>query len=354
GNPQMDLQEKGLIDSRCSRHMAGNMSYLTNYEEIDRGYVAFGVSHKSVTKRIVFFNDTECVVLSPDFKLTDENHVLLRVPRKNNMYSVDLMNIIPKGGLACLFAKAISDEFRIWHRRLGHLNFKMMNKLVMGNLVRGLPSKIFENEQTCVACQKGKQHRASCKFDGNADEGFFVGYSLNSKAFRVFNSKTRIVEETLHIRFSENSPNNVGSRPNWLFDIDALTKTMNYQLVVPGIQSNGNEIIKYDNNAGQARKEKEPGKDYILLPLSTADLPFLQEPKNSQDVGFKPSNDVRKKVNEVPRQENECKDQKEKDSVNITNRVNAVSSTISAASKKVNDVGRNLSIELPDDPNMPE
>ncbi|GJV00770.1 ribonuclease H-like domain-containing protein [Tanacetum coccineum] len=85
-----------------------------------------------------------------------------QVPRKNNMYSVDLKNIIPKRGLTCLFAKATSDESKLWHRRLGHINFKTMNKLVKGNLVRGLPLKLFENDQTCVACQKGKQHRASC------------------------------------------------------------------------------------------------------------------------------------------------------------------------------------------------
>ncbi|GJT21161.1 putative ribonuclease H-like domain-containing protein [Tanacetum coccineum] len=95
--------------------------------------------------------------------LINESQVLLRVPRKNNMYSVDLKNIVPKGGLTCLFAKATSDESKLWHRRLGHLNFKTMNKLVKGNLVRGLPSKLFENDQTCVVCQKGKQHRASCK-----------------------------------------------------------------------------------------------------------------------------------------------------------------------------------------------
>ncbi|GJU78004.1 ribonuclease H-like domain-containing protein [Tanacetum coccineum] len=81
------------------------------------------------------------------------------------MYSVDLKNIVPKGGLTCLFAKATSDESKLWHRRLGHLNFKTMNKLVKGNLVRGLPSKLFENDQTCVACQKGKQHRASSTKD---------------------------------------------------------------------------------------------------------------------------------------------------------------------------------------------
>ncbi|GKC97610.1 putative ribonuclease H-like domain-containing protein [Tanacetum coccineum] len=199
GNPQMDLQDKGVIDSGCSRHMTGNMFYLTDYEEIDGGYVTFGgnpkggkitgkctiktgnldfenvyfvrelkfnlfsVSQMCDKKNSVLFNDTECIVLSPNFKLIDESQVLLRVPRKNNMYSVDLKNIVPKRGLTCLFAKATSDESKLWHRRIGHLNFKTMNKLVKGNLVRGLPSKLFENDQTCVACQKGKQRRASCK-----------------------------------------------------------------------------------------------------------------------------------------------------------------------------------------------
>ncbi|GJT99702.1 putative ribonuclease H-like domain-containing protein [Tanacetum coccineum] len=134
GNPQMDLQDQEVIDSGCSRHMTGNMSYLTNFKEIDGGYVAFGgnpkggkitgrgtiktgnldfknvyfvrelqfnlfsVSQMCDKKNSVLFNDTECIVLSPNFKLTDESHVLLKVPRKNNMYSVDLKNIVPKGG----------------------------------------------------------------------------------------------------------------------------------------------------------------------------------------------------------------------------------------------------------------
>nr|GFA44630.1 putative ribonuclease H-like domain-containing protein [Tanacetum cinerariifolium] len=96
-------------------------------------------------------------------QLIDKSQVLLRVPRKNNMYSVDLKNIVPKEGLTFLFAKATSDESKLWPRRLGLLNFKTMNKLVKGNLVRGLPSKLFENNQDCVACQKEKQHKASCK-----------------------------------------------------------------------------------------------------------------------------------------------------------------------------------------------
>ncbi|GJQ99843.1 putative ribonuclease H-like domain-containing protein [Tanacetum coccineum] len=143
GNPQMDLQDQGVIDSGCPRHMTWNMSYFIDYEEIDEGYVAFGGNPKGGK---IIGKDT-----------------IKTVPRKNNMYSVDLKNIVPKGGLTCLFAKATYDESKLWHRRLGHLNFKTMNKLVKGNLVRGLPSKLFENDQTCVACQKGKQHRASCK-----------------------------------------------------------------------------------------------------------------------------------------------------------------------------------------------
>ncbi|GJY29070.1 ribonuclease H-like domain-containing protein [Tanacetum coccineum] len=464
GNPQMDLQDQGVIDSGCSRHMIGNMSYLTDYEEIDGGY------------------------------LIDESQVLLRVPRKNNMYSVDLKNIVPKGGLTCLFAKATSDESKLWHRRLGHLNFKTMNKLVKGNLVRGLPSKLFEDDQTCVACQKGKQHRASCKsktensislplhllhmdlfgltfvkslmkkmyclvvtddysrftwvfflatkdetsgilksfitrienlldhkvkvirtlteaartmladsklpttfwaeavntacyvqnrvlvvkphnktpyelfhgrtptlsfmrpfgcpvtilntidhlskFDGKADEGFFVGYSLNSKAFRVFNSRTRIVEENFHIRFSENTPNVVGSGPDWLFDIDALTRTMNYEPVVAGTQSNGFAGIKASDNAGQTRKGTELVKNYILLPLWTADPLFFQNPKSSQDNRSKPLIDDEKKVDEDLIKDSECNDQEKEYNVNSTNNVNV------ASTNKVNVVDDGVEADM--------
>ncbi|GKA42472.1 copia protein [Tanacetum coccineum] len=165
GNLQMDLQDQGVIDSGCSRHMTGNMSYLTDYEEIDGGYVAFGGNPKGG-------------------KITGKC-TIKTVPRKNNMYIVDLKNIVPKGGLTCLFAKSTSDKSKLWHRRLGHINFKTINKLVKGNLIRDLPSKRFENDQTCVACQKGKQHRASCKSKTTADTSF----SQSSKSSQDDGSK---------------------------------------------------------------------------------------------------------------------------------------------------------------------
>ncbi|GJZ42024.1 hypothetical protein Tco_0588910 [Tanacetum coccineum] len=198
GNPQMDLQDQGVIDSGCSRHMTRNMSYLTDYEEIDGGYVAFGSNPK-----------------------------------------------------------------------------------------------------------RGK---------------------ITSR----------------------------GSIPNWLFDIDALTKSMNYKPVVAGNQSNGNAGTKACDDAGKARMETVPGKDYILLPLWTADPPFSQSSKSSPDVGFKPSGNNEKKVTEEPKKqggdpskEDERDDQEKDASVNSTNNVNA------ASTNEVNVVGRKASIELPDEPNMP-
>ncbi|GKF07159.1 ribonuclease H-like domain-containing protein [Tanacetum coccineum] len=156
--------------------MTGNKSFLIDYQEIDGGFFAFEESPKGgkITrkgkirtgkldfedvyfvkelkfnllsvlqmcgkKNSVLFIETECLILSPDFKLLDESQVLLKVPRQNNMYSFDLKNVVPSGGLTCLFAKATIDESNLWHRRLGHINFKTMNKLVRGNLVRGLSS----------------------------------------------------------------------------------------------------------------------------------------------------------------------------------------------------------------------
>nr|GEV40249.1 hypothetical protein [Tanacetum cinerariifolium] len=170
-------------------HMTGNKCYLTDFEAFDGGFVSFkdgkGIisgKDKIKTEKLDFddvcfckelkYNlfsvsqkctNIECLVLSSNFKLLDESQVLLRVPRKDNIYSVDLKSVVPTGGLTCLFAKATLDESNLWHRRLGQINFKTMNKLVKRNLVRGLPFKIFQNNNRCVACQKGKQHKASYK-----------------------------------------------------------------------------------------------------------------------------------------------------------------------------------------------
>ncbi|GKD17783.1 retrovirus-related pol polyprotein from transposon TNT 1-94 [Tanacetum coccineum] len=105
------------------------------------------------------------------------------------------------------------------------------------------------------------------KFNGKADKGFLVEHSLNSKAFRVFNTRTKKVEENMHINFLENKPNVAGSGPEWLFDIDLLTKFMNYKPVTTGNKTNGDASIETNVNAGQAGQEKASDHEYILLPL---------------------------------------------------------------------------------------
>ncbi|GJZ25290.1 ribonuclease H-like domain-containing protein [Tanacetum coccineum] len=136
----LQKEDQGYIDSECSKHMTENMSYLSDFKEFNRGYVTFrrGAKGGKITSK-------------GTLKTANESQVLLKVPRKNNMYSVDIKNIVAKESLTCLVAKATLDESTLWHRRLGHVNFKTINKLVMENLVRGLPTKRFENDQTCVA-----------------------------------------------------------------------------------------------------------------------------------------------------------------------------------------------------------
>nr|GEX41981.1 retrovirus-related Pol polyprotein from transposon TNT 1-94 [Tanacetum cinerariifolium] len=162
------------------------------------------------------------------------------------------------------------------------------------------------------------------KFDGKADEGFFIGYSVNSKACRVFNSRTMIVEETLHITFLENKPNIAWSGPTWLFDIDTLIKFMNYKLVVAGNQSNG--------SAGKARVETLPHKDYILLPLWTQDPLLSSYSRDSSEP----------RVN-----------QKKDANVNNTNNTNTVNPSANVAIIKDNVVDKDIVYGCADDPNMP-
>ncbi|GJS68371.1 putative ribonuclease H-like domain-containing protein [Tanacetum coccineum] len=162
GKPQHD--DKGFVDSGCSRHMTGNIAYLSDFKQFDGGYVAFGggayggkITGKG-TLKTANLDFLKMLKLLPD-----ENQILLKVPRKDNMYSFDMKNIVPKESLTCLVAKATLDESMLWHRRLGHINFKNINKLVKDNLVRRTAYKTFEMTRTYVACLKGKQHRTSCK-----------------------------------------------------------------------------------------------------------------------------------------------------------------------------------------------
>ncbi|GJV63297.1 uncharacterized mitochondrial protein-like protein [Tanacetum coccineum] len=240
GNPQQDLQEKGVAPKEG----------------------------KSQAENSVLFNDTECIVLSPNFKLTDESHVLLKVPGKKNMYDN-------------------KTEFKN----------KEMNQFCKRKGIKREFSVARTPQQNGVAERKNKT-------------------LIEAARTMLADSKlpTTFWDEAVNIAcyFSEDTPNVVGSGPDWLFDIDALTRTMNYEPIVAGTQSNGFASTKPSDNACQARKETKPVKNHILLPLWPADPPFSQDLK------------------------------KKDDNVNNNNNVNA------ASTNEVNDVGGKISI----DPNI--
>ncbi|GJR00809.1 putative ribonuclease H-like domain-containing protein [Tanacetum coccineum] len=423
----------------CSRHMTGNKSYLTDYQDYHGGFVAFAGNSKGgkITgkrKNSILFTETECLILSPDFKLPDESQVMLKIHRKDNMYSFDLKNIVPSKEV-CLqrflkmtthvllvrkesntkplvFFLAKKDETigilkdfitgienQLNHKvkiircdnRIEFKNYEMNKfygikgiKREFGNsrtpqqngvakrknrtLIEAVRTMLADSllpipfwvEAVNTACYVQnmvlvtKPHNKTpyelligrtpiisfmrpfgCpvtilntlnhlgKFDGKADEGFLVGYSINSKAFRVFNSRTRKVEENLHVNFLENKPNVAGTGPEWLFDINTLTNTMNYQPVSAGNRTNGNAGLETNSNAGQDGKEKVPDQEYILLPLMHTSSNVSS---NSEEAESSPKDDAGKN-NDVkdPVKEGDMNGSGEATNTNSTNRLSTVS-----------------------------
>nr|GEV19389.1 putative ribonuclease H-like domain-containing protein [Tanacetum cinerariifolium] len=229
GNSQNNIDDKGYWDSGCSRHMTGNISYLSEYEPYDGGYVSFGHGGGKITgkdiiktgklefenvyfvkelkynlfsvsqicdnKNSVMFTNSECLVLGKDFMLNDDTNVLLRTPKQHNMYSIDLNNNVPHKNLTCLVEKASVDEIK--HS---------------GYLTREL--RKYEN---------------------------------------------------LHVDFLENKLIEKGAGPNWLFDIDTLTNSMNYVPVVVAGTSSTN-ISGTKDVASKAVKKDVSFLRYIALP----------------------------------------------------------------------------------------
>ncbi|GJS36308.1 putative ribonuclease H-like domain-containing protein [Tanacetum coccineum] len=280
GNPEEELKDHAIIDSGCSRSMTGDKDKLSDFKDYKGGYVAFGNDPKGgritgngtiKTSCIDYKRSVSlCLILSPEFKIVDENLMLLRAPRKNDVYSLNLKSIIPSGGVTCLVAKASEDEAILWHRRLGHVNFKNINKLVKNNLVRGLPSKTFKHDHSCLAYRKGKQHKASCKkleektvreplellhMDlfgpvsvaslNRKNESISIartpqqnGVAERKNRTLIEAARTMLADSLLPIQFWAeavhtacyvlNRMNQKGKGLDWMFDLDILTPSLNY------------------------------------------------------------------------------------------------------------------------------
>nr|GEV79475.1 putative ribonuclease H-like domain-containing protein [Tanacetum cinerariifolium] len=411
-SPQHALKDKGVIDSGCSRHMTGNMSYLSDFEEINGGYVAFGgnpkggkitgkgkirtrkldfddvyivkelkfnlfsVSQMYDKKNSVLFTDTECIVLSREFKSSDENQVLFRVLRENNMFSwvfflatkdetspilktfitgienqlslkvkiirsdngtefknhnlnqfcgikgikreLNVARTPQQNGIAKRKNKTLIEAARtmladsllpipFWTEAVNNACY-VKNKVLVTKLHNKTPYELLHGKTPSI----GFMRPFGCpvtilnildplaKFNGKVDKGFLVGYSVSSKAFNVFNSRTRIIQETLYINFLENKPNVAGSGPTWLFDINTLTKTMNYQPIIVGNQSNLSAGVQEQFDAEKAGEENV--QQYMLFsswssgyknPLNTDDDAAFEVKKPESNVHVSPSSSAK-------------------------------------------------------------
>nr|GEU53473.1 hypothetical protein [Tanacetum cinerariifolium] len=249
----------------------GNMSYLSDFEELNGGYVAFGANPKGGK---ISGKDTECIVLSPEFKLLDENQVLLRVSRENNTYNVDLKNIVPSGDLTCLFAKATLDESNLWHRRSDN----------------GTEFKNNDLNQFCG--MKGIRREFSVPRTPQQNK---IAERKNMTLIEA--AKTMLADSLLPIPFWAEAVNTACSSPTWLFDIDTLTKTMNYQPVTAGNQSNPSAGVQEQFNVEKAGGNVQ---QYVLFPVWSSGS---NNPQNTDlDVSFEvkePEFERRKPQSEV-------------------------------------------------------
>ncbi|GJX79961.1 ribonuclease H-like domain-containing protein [Tanacetum coccineum] len=311
--------DHAVVDSGCSSHMTGNKAYLSDYEDFNGGFVAFGsdpkgdklkfnlfsVSQMCDKKNSVLFTESECLILSPSLKLLVKSQVVLRAPRKDDVYNLDLKNIVPSGDV--IMGQSLRNKW-VWRPKMNYqdhvykyngsymlkkfeaipesclqdhawwivvcsmpydwqqsLSFRLQRfqlggfvafgsdpkggkitdkgKIKTANLdfddvyfVDELNFKLLDESQVVLRAPRKDVLRLDLKnivpfggkFEGKSDEVNLLGYSTSNKAFRVYNKRTKRVEENLHINFLEDQPNVAGTGPNWMFDLDFLTTSMNY------------------------------------------------------------------------------------------------------------------------------
>ncbi|GJU67593.1 putative ribonuclease H-like domain-containing protein [Tanacetum coccineum] len=366
-NPYSDVEDEGIFDSGCSRSMTGritrkgtirtptldfeNVYYVKELQQFN----LFSISQICDKKNRVLFTDTDCLVLSKDFMLPDESMVVLRVPRKHNLYTINLNNLSPRGNLACLVAKASVDESVKWHRRTGHVNYKNMNRLIGASnkpLIKALMSfelpyseplqllhmdlfgptsiRSIDHKYYCLVItndysrskgikrdysnartpqQNGVAERKNrtlieaartmladsklptmfwtetlvfkpfgChvtilntsdhlgKFDGKADEGYIVRYSASNKAYRVYNVPTKMVEETMNLRYLEEKPNVQGLGHEWYFDLDYLTDSLCYKREKANKSAGTHEASTNPASTQDADSDSECDEQVIIIP----------------------------------------------------------------------------------------
>nr|GEX37840.1 Gag-Pol polyprotein [Tanacetum cinerariifolium] len=201
-------------------HMTGNLKLLYNFVEKYLGTVRFGNDQFSP---ILGYGDLVALWKSTCFVRDLQGNDLLTGNHRYDLYTISLQESTSSTPL-CLMAKASPTQAWLWHRRLYHLNFDYINLLSKKDVVIGLPKMKYVKDQLCSSCDVSKVKRSSFKskvvpslkgrlnllhmdlcdkMKEKRDPCILVGYSTQSKGYRVYNKRTRLIVESIHIRFDE-------------------------------------------------------------------------------------------------------------------------------------------------------
>ncbi|GJY89336.1 putative ribonuclease H-like domain-containing protein [Tanacetum coccineum] len=316
------------------------MSYLSDFKAFDGGYVTFGGGVKGgrITGKGTLKTATK-----------DETSGILKsfITEIENLVDKKVKVIRCDNGTK--FKNRVMSEF---YEKKG-IKREYSNTVLVVKPHNKTPYELVRGRTLALSFMRPFGHHVTIlntldhlgKFDGKSDDGFFVRYSLNSKAFRVYSIRTRKIEESLHIKFLEDKPIIAGDRPKWLFDIDVLTQSMNYVLVVAGTNSNDFAGTKESFGAGHSNKETRSSQDYIVMPLWKDDSLFDSSSKNASDAEPQPSSDIEKKDDEGVSKDSGLDDQERP--ANNTQDDNDVGPSINTASTNVNTGSSNINIVNP-------
>ncbi|GJY67174.1 ribonuclease H-like domain-containing protein, partial [Tanacetum coccineum] len=284
---------------------------LAVFQDLNRWPCCFWEVVKVISMNKVLFTDSECLVLSPEFKLPDENQVLLKVPRQNNMYSFNLENIVPLGGLACLIAKATTDESNKWHRRFSWVFFlrtKDETSGILKEFIRQIQNQLnhkvktirsdngteFKNKDVIEFCgsmgikreysnartpqQNGVVERKNMTLIEAARTMLADSFLPNTFWAEAVSTACYVLNRVLVTKPHSKTPYELltGKGPTWLFDLDYLTDSMNYHPVRSENQANlhagqqeANQNARYKTiiDVGDSEKEDESDQDCFVLPI---------------------------------------------------------------------------------------
>ncbi|GJT21447.1 putative ribonuclease H-like domain-containing protein [Tanacetum coccineum] len=397
--PSAALQNKGIVDSGCSRHMTRNKAYLAEYQDFNGGPVAFGgskgyitgkqhkasckaksvssISHSLQLLHMDLFGPTSvrslnhktyCLVITDDFsrfswvfflRTKDETSGILkdfirqienqlnqkvktiRCDNGTEFKNKDVIEFCGSKGIKREYSNArtpqqngvaerknrtlieaartmLADSFlpnTFWAEAVSTACY-VLNRVLVTKPHNKTPYELITGKIPIISYIRPFGCHVTIlntidhlgKFDGKSDEGFLVGYSLQSKAFRVYNLETKRVEENLHITFLENKPNVAGKGPTWLFDLDYLTDSMNYQPVRSENQANKHAGLQEANqnagtediiDAGDSEKEDDSAQDYFVLPIWSSYSSTIKRSR-AEDAGVAPHKHPDLKTAEKP------------------------------------------------------